>query len=157
MKKQLSVMVLALLLPAMNFASSGSGKSGSSGQEYVSNQVNVLLAPGSSIDEVASRYGAVVLEGMPNSDCFRLALQSGSVEDALKRMAPDLEIASAYPNFLLEPAEVRQASQAFLDPSSSPFVDGVSPTNFYSQPFLSQLHLTEALEKTTGSGVTVAV
>src|SRR5262245_48816952 len=154
MKRQLSIIVLAVFLAVLTFASSGSGRpGGSSNPDYVAGQVNVLLAPGASIDRVSQRYGVTLLDPMPGITCHRIGLRSGvAVESVVREMASDVEIRYAYPNFLVEPPEVGQASQAFLDPLDRPFLDRLKPATFYRQAALYGLHLKEALAKTTGAG-----
>src|SRR2546425_6398905 len=84
--------------------------------EWVADEINVVLAPGASIDAVSSRYGVKLLEKISGSTCYRLGLPTGiSVQDMLTRTAGDLDILSADPNFKLEGPEVRQLSQAFVD------------------------------------------
>src|SRR6516164_9994812 len=82
----------------------------------VLDEVNVILAPGVSIDTINARYGTAVREQIPGTTYYRLATPGGADGfDLDGEMAGDLDLVSSDLNYTFEQSEVRQVSQAFLD------------------------------------------
>ena len=125
---------------------------------YVFDEVNVILAPGVSIDTVNARYGTTVLDQIPGTSYYRLGTP-GAIDgfDVENEMAGDTDLASTDLNYTYEQPEVRQGSDAFVDQGSDAFVDGVSPVSFYGQPSIQNLRLSQAQAISKGAGTTVAV
>jgi hypothetical protein len=126
--------------------------------DYVSDEVNVVLQPGVSIDSINAQFGTTVIEQIPGTSYYRLLTPGG--EDALElktKMAGDGDLIASDPNFIFEDPEIRQSSQAFIDQSSQAFIDGQRPASFFAQPSIANLHLAQAQTVSRGAGVTVAV
>jgi hypothetical protein len=125
---------------------------------FQSGEIVVSLAPGADINVFNARYGTKTKEPIPGANQYLVSLSRGvGVEGKLAQMKGDPQVIFAGPNFIYQHAEVRQRSQAFLDQRSQAFLDGQSPINFYSQPSMLRLHLTEAQQISRGWGVRVAV
>jgi subtilisin family serine protease len=125
---------------------------------YVLDEVNVILAPGVSIDSVNARYGTTVREQIPGTSYYRLGTSGGADGfDVEGEMVGDTDLASSDLNYTFEEPEVRQASQAFLDQASQAFLDGLYPASFYSQSSIQNLRLSQAQAISKGSGMIVAV
>lgn len=131
---------------------------GGAPDDYVPDEVNVVLAPGVSIDAVNAQFGTSVIEHIEGTSYYRLLAPGG--QDALElhaKMFGDDDLIASDPNFIFEQPEIRQSSQAFVDQSSQAFVDGSQPPGFYAQPSIANLRLTQAQAISKGQGVTVAV
>jgi subtilisin family serine protease len=125
---------------------------------YVADEINVILAPGVSIDAVNARYGTSVREQIPGTTYYRLGTPGAAdAFDVEGGMAGDTDLVSTNLNFTYEQSEVRQMSQAFVDQMSQAFVDGLYPASFFAQPSIQNLHLSQAQVISKGLGVTVAV
>jgi subtilisin family serine protease len=125
---------------------------------YVLDEVNVILAPGVSIDTVNARYGTSVREQIPGTSYYRLSTAGGSDGfDVEGEMAGDTDLVSTDLNYTYEQPEVRQVSDAFVDQVSDAFIDGLSPATFYAQPSVQNLRLSQAQAISKGAGMTVAV
>jgi subtilisin family serine protease len=125
---------------------------------YVFDEVNVILAPGVSIDAINARYGTTIREQIPGTTYYRLATPGGTDGfDVDGEMAGDIDLASSDLNYTFEQSEVTQASQAFLDQASQAFLDGLYPASFYGQPSIQNLRLSQAQAISKGAGATVAV
>lgn len=121
-------------------------------------EIIVGLVPGTDIIAFNARYGTTIKDHIADTDQFLLSLPVGvRVEDKLAEIAGATDLLFSGPNFNFLHAEVRQRSQAFIDQRSQAFIDGNSPVNFYGQPSMNRLHLTEAQQYSRGSGVRVAV
>src|SRR5689334_5372204 len=82
---------------------------------YVSDEVNVILAPGASIDTVNAHYGTTVREQIPGTTYYRLGRPGGAdAFDVEGAMVGDNDLFSTNLNFTYEQGEIRQVSQAFL-------------------------------------------
>lgn len=126
--------------------------------DYVLDEVNVILAPGVSIDDVNARYGTTLREQIPGTTYYRLGTPGGADGfDVEGEMAGDTDLASADLNYTYEQSEIRQASQAFVDQASQAFIDGLYPVSFYAQQSIQNLRLSQAQAISTGAGMTVAV
>jgi len=125
---------------------------------YVADEISVILAPGASIDAVNARYGTTVREQIPGTAYYRLGTPGGAdAFDVQGEMAGDPDLVSTNLNFRYEQSEVRQMSQAFVDQMSQAFVDGLYPASFFAQPSIQNLNLSQAQAISKGAGVTVAV
>ncbi|MEK7830696.1 MAG: S8 family serine peptidase, partial [Acidobacteriota bacterium] len=125
---------------------------------FQADEIIVGLIPGADIIAFNARFGTTVKEQIPGTDQYLLQLPQGEkVEDKLIEIEGDLDLDFSGPNFNFKSAEIRQRSQAFIDQRSQAFIDGQSPINFYGQPSLLPLHLTEAQQISRGWGVKVAV
>ena len=118
----------------------------------------VRLKKGRSIAQFNARHDTSLLESLGDSDRFRLRLPLGTdTQDKVFDATRDDDVEFAQPNFEISAPEIRQSSQAFIDPASTPFVSGTAPVNFFAQNAATMLHLAQAHTVATGSGVTVAV
>jgi subtilisin family serine protease len=125
---------------------------------YIADEVNVILAPGVSIDTVNARYGTTLREQIPGTTYYRLGTAGGAdAFDVEGEMLGDNDLVSTNLNFTYEQAEIRQVSQAFLDQVSQAFVEGLYPAKFFGQPSMQNLHLSQAQAISKGAGITVAV
>jgi subtilisin family serine protease len=125
---------------------------------YVFDEINVILAPGVSIDTVNARYGTTVREQIPGTSYYRLGTAGGADGfDVEGEMAGDTDLTSTDLNYTYQQPEVRQVSEAFVDQVSEAFVDGLYPVSFYSQPSVQNLRLSQAQAISKGAGITVAV
>ena len=125
---------------------------------YIFDEVNVILAPGVSIDSVNAHYGTTLREQIPGTTYYRLGTPGGAdAFDVEGQMLGDNDLVSTNLNFTYEQAEIRQVSQAFLDQVSQAFVEGLYPAKFFGQPSIQNLHLSQAQAISKGAGVTVAV
>jgi subtilisin family serine protease len=121
-------------------------------------EINVCLKSGKDINRVNARYGTYVKKRIAGSNDYLLGLpHGGDDEECLRRMQADKDLMFAEPNYLHQLPEVRQVSQAFIDQVSHAFIDQQSPVNFFGQPSLVNLHLSEAHNFSRGNGVRVAV
>lgn len=126
--------------------------------DYVSDEINVVLKPGVSIETINAQFGTTVIEQIPGVPYYRLLTPGGQDAFELKaQMTGDEDLVSSDPNFIFEDPEIRQSSQAFIDQSSQAFIDGSQPANFYAQPSIANLRLSQAQGLSKGSGVTVAI
>src|SRR5215469_5024427 len=95
---------------------------------YVLDEVNVILVPGVSIDTFNARYGTTLREQIPGTSYYRLGTPGGADGfDVEGQMAGDTDLVSSDLNYTYEQAEIRQVSQAFVDQVSQAFVDGLYP------------------------------
>src|SRR6516162_8040962 len=125
---------------------------------YAFDEVNVILAPGVSIDSINARYGTTVREQIPGTSYYRLGTPGGADGfDVEGEMVGDTDLASTDLNYTYEQSEVRQVSEAFVDQVSEAFVDGLYPVSFYAQPSIQNLRLSQAQAISKGAGTTVAV
>jgi len=125
--------------------------------DYVSGEVNVVLQPGVSIDDVNARWGTTVIEQIPGTSYYRLLTPGLDASEAQAYMDADTDLVSVDPNYIYQQPEIRQVSDAFLDQSSDAFLDGLRPARFFAQPSIINLRLAEAQSITRGAGVTIAV
>lgn len=125
---------------------------------FQAGEIIVGLVPGTDISVFNARFGTFIKEQIPGTNQYLLGVPTGiSVEEKLAEVAQDVDLEFSGPNFNFQSAEIRQRSQAFIDQRSQAFIDGQSPLNFYGQPSLKNLHLTDAQQLSRGWGVTVAV
>src|SRR5215831_10275579 len=80
---------------------------------YVFDEINVILAPGVSIDTVNARYGTTVREQIPGTSYYRLGTAGGADGfDVEGEMAGDTDLTSTDLNYTYQQPEVRQVSEA---------------------------------------------
>src|SRR5215475_10622392 len=109
------------------------GASQGPADNYVADEISVILAPGASIDAVNARHGTTVREQIPGTAYYRLGTRDGADALAIQgEMAGDPDLVSTNLNFTYEQSEVRQMSQAFVDQMSQAFVDGLYPASFFA-------------------------
>jgi subtilisin family serine protease len=117
-----------------------------------------ILPPGVGMDEVNAEYGTVVLDQLIGQQMFLLQIPEGiSVEEILPELSQDPRIRLCEPNYFLDAPEAQKLEKPKLKQVSQGFLDGVSPVEYFGQPSDLQIHLTEAHQYATGTGVTVAV
>jgi len=114
-------------------------------------EVVVTLTAGADAQDVASRYGAEVVESAPGAQVATLRPGPGQgVQDLQQQLASDSSVVTAEPNGWLQTAESRQQSFSFDDGLET-------PEAFVGQPAAAALHLGAAQAVATGRGVTVAI
>ena len=149
--------IILLVVTGASASASGGGKTVTT-EETERHQLVVGLAPLVDVTTINARYGTFTIEQMPGTAEYLLGLPEAVDEDTvLNAMLLDKEILIAGRNFHFQAPEVRQMSQAFLEQLSQAFLEGASPTNFFAQPAMQNLHLTEAQRIARGAGVKVAI
>jgi subtilisin family serine protease len=157
-KITIQVCLLALLMVALVRVLPTEARSQWRRPNFESGEIIVNLQPWASINFFNWLYGTKTKEKIPGTSQYLLELAAGvGVQGKLAQINGDPQVIFAGPNFTYEHAEVRQRSQAFIDQRSQAFIDGDSPVNFYGQPSVLRLHLTEAHRMSSGVGVRVAV
>ena len=130
----------------------------SQGGQYRSGEIIARFENDEKLDQFNQRHGTFAVRRMPNSDYYLLRLQPGAeMTRKLGEMSVDLGQDKVGPNYNYLMPEVRQTSQAFIDQTSQAFIDGSAPANFYGQPTVTNLRLTNAHQSSLGAGVKVAV
>lgn len=121
-------------------------------------QITLRLKPDKSIDRICNAYGAYVIARIPGTNDFLLGVHPG-IDPAicLARIQDDSDVEFSDWNNSFEAPEVRQVSQAFIDSTQLPFIQGTSPNNLYSQPWMNLVSMAEAQQVIRGNGVRVAV
>src|SRR6266849_5116317 len=80
-------------------------------QDYQPNEVLIILRDGVSIETISMSYGTTVLDRIPDTPFYRLALPQGTTpQQALGRMYADLVINGGEPNYIVDAPEVEQSS-----------------------------------------------
>ncbi len=124
----------------------------------LSGQVITKVSPTGNIDDVNRRHGTSVIAQIPATSIYLLAVPAGKTEDdEAAEQRGDLEVTYSEPNFLLTTPETDQGGQAFLDPSGPAYVQGSSPSRYYSQAAYVRTNASQAQAISTGQGVTVAI
>jgi subtilisin family serine protease len=146
--------LIVLAIPAVQSSKAIAGFD----DKYCQREVVVRLKPGANISAIGARYGLSMLEKSRGGEEYRLALPSNSnVSQKLAEMAADSDLVVAAPNYIYRSPELLQQTVVFIDSTNPPYVSGQSPSPFFSQPQVLNLHLAEAQTYTYGGGVTVAV
>jgi subtilisin family serine protease len=157
-KITIQVCLLVLLMVALVRVLPTEAKSQWRRPNFESGEIIVSLQPWASIHFFNWLYGTKTKGKIAGTNQYLLDLATGvGVQGKLAQINGDPQVIFAGPNFTYEHAEVRQRSQAFVDQRSQAFLDGDSPVNFYGQPAVLRLHLTEAQRISRGVGVRVAV
>jgi subtilisin family serine protease len=152
-----TICVLSLLVVVIDTAQTSKAADRES-KRFCQREVVVRLKPGVNISEINARYGTTVLEKIPEIEGYRLGWAGGSdTTQVVDEMAGDSNLFFATPNYFYRSPELLQQSVAFVDSTNPPYVSGQSPSPFYFQPQVLNLHLEEAQSYTLGGGVTVAV
>ncbi|MGE0885466.1 MAG: S8 family serine peptidase [Blastocatellales bacterium] len=150
--------IIALVCLAAMFFSAGMPMAKAQGDSFRNGEIVVGLIPGADINAFNARNGTTIREQLAGTDQYLLNLAPGvEVEAKLEEITVDPDVAFSGPNFNFKHAEVRQRSQAYIDQRSQAYIDGQSPINFFGQPSVLRLRLTEAQQITRGWGVRVAV
>jgi subtilisin family serine protease len=138
----------------------------SQSRQYRSGEIIARFESDEKLDQFNQRHGTFAVRRMPNSDYYLLRLQPGAeMTGKLGEMSADLGQDQVGPNYEYLMPEVRQTSQgfidqtsqAFIDQTSQAFIDGSAPANYYGQPTVTNLRLTNAHQSSLGAGVKVAV
>jgi subtilisin family serine protease len=146
--------LLVVTAPAIQSSKVAAGQS----EKYCQREVVIRLKPDANISAIGARYGFSIVEKSREGEEYRLALPVGAnVAQKLAEMAADSDLVFAAPNFIYRPPELLEHALAFTDSTNPPYVSGQSPSPFYSQQQVLNLHLREAHTYTYGGGVTVAV
>lgn len=137
--------------PASSEAVTPRGVSDPFAIQGLENQVVITFAPGSSVSELATEYGASIVTSEAGERTASLRPVGGqTAADLMAQLQLDGRIVTAEPNKWMEPAEARQQSFAFDDGFGS-------AATFSEQPAALNLHLGRAHEVATGKGVKVAI
>ncbi len=119
--------------------------------DRVTDQILLELAPGAAIEAVLARYDLTALDSIPEWRIWQVRVAPGDdVDEVLRSMKDDPDIASAEPHRHLESPEGVQRSIADLD-------FGASPETFRNQDAARLIRAPAAHARYTGAGVTVAV
>jgi thermitase len=111
----------------------------------------VTLAPGANPYELATAYGATVLDYESGSNmAIMLPGPGDSGATLLAKLASDPRVGSSETNSYVQPAESRQKSFAFDDGHNT-------PEAMAAQPALTNLHALEGMAVSRGDGVRVAI
>jgi subtilisin family serine protease len=157
-KITIQVCLLALLMVALFQGLSPVVNAQWGKPNFESGEIVVSLQPWADINAFNARYGTKTKDRMPGTKQYLLTFSASTgILGKLILMNFDPRVIFAGPNFIYQHAEVRQRSQAFIDQRSQAFIDGDSPVNFYGQPSVLRLRLTEAHQISRGRGVRVAV
>lgn len=132
--------------------------------EYKDGEVIVQLKPGVVARQLAARYNLTVKKDHKNNQ-YLLSLTNLTARDRLSvgqlvaRLSKDRDVEWVEPNYLvgLDQFESDQRSIPNIDPRSMPFLDGVSPADYFQQYALTLVKAPQAHAITKGFGVTVAV
>lgn len=150
----LCLLVMAGLVFAPRVARAGGD------DDYAGGEVVVTLKAGASIAAVGARYGTSVVEQLPGTTIYLLRLPAGlSVEQALKQMQGDRDIQSAEPDYSIRDPEAQQFSLAFDGEDALPddnFGNNLD-ARYLGQLAVARIGLPQALTRTRGAGVVVAV
>lgn len=131
---------------------------GRSANSYRSGEVIVNFKPGTDIKGFLAKTETSVKGRINGTNQYLLQLRANtSVLTKMEDLAKDKSIDFVSPNYVIQQAEVLQRSQAYIDQRSQAYIDGVSPPNYYGQPAITPLHLSQAHQFSTGNGITVAV
>ncbi len=137
--------------PASSEAVTPRGVSDPFAIQGLENQVVITFAPGSSVSELATEYGASIVTSEAGERTASLRPVGGqTAAELMAQLQLDGRIVTAEPNKWMEPAEARQQSFAFDDGFGS-------AATFSEQPAALNLHLGRAHEVATGKGVKVAI
>lgn len=154
----LLVLSLSVIVGLAPFVPASASPSAPGPDTFQAGQIVIGLLPGNDINAFNARHNTRILDRIAGTDQFLLAIPPGTaVEDILAEVAPDPALEFAAKNFSFLSPEVRQVSHAFVDQVSHAFVDGQSPGNYFTQPSLGRLRLSQAHQITRGLGVIVAV
>jgi subtilisin family serine protease len=128
---------------------------------YEPDEILIVLRSGVSIDTVNARFRTRVLDYIPETRLYRLALPEGSdVRATLVQMYALRYVDGGEPNYTIttpEPVEADQSTIAFIDGSKMEFVDRSLPSSYFSQSALTQVNAAGAHQLATGRDVVVAV
>ncbi len=163
--ERLSRQLFALLLAAAIFLLTGCGGSSTPPPgllprrtPILSGQVITKISATANIDDVNRRHGTSVLAQIPATSIYLLAVSPGQTEDEeVAELERDLEVTYSDPNFLLTTPETDQGSQGFLDPSGPFFVQGSSPSRYYTQAAYVRTNANQAQSVSTGRNIIVAI
>jgi len=150
--KQHLIIGLALLsLLAAGQAVMGQG-------DPIPNQAVMKMIDNGKPEDVLRGSGARVDDSIPGRQTYLIELSATDDWDSIQTaLESDSQVVYVEPNYTVELPENFQMSISFPDDEVPPFLDGVQPISFYSQPFLYSLGIEEAQTIATGQGITVAV
>lgn len=159
-----TVSCLLFLLMSLSAPGYGVPRNGLAGvpleKTPVGNEILVKPAGGVPIQTIADRYQLVVIDSIPELNLWRLRQPAGAfASDGLRLavMTQDEDIEYSQPNGARGGVFTHQESLAFVDPSDPPYVEDISPAEYFSQGFYEQIYARAAWVYSTGEGVRVAI
>lgn len=146
------LLVAGLVLPA------GAAQAAGRADEYVAGQVVAMLRDGASIAAVCTRYGVAEIGHLPDTNTYLLQLPPGkSVDQALRQMRGDKDLAKVEPNYTFRAPEAQQFSLSF-DGQTARIVEGAGgapDARYFGQDATLQVGLDKV--HSSGAGVVVAI
>ncbi len=121
-------------------------------------EIIVKVAPGSNRSDIAKEVDGQITDSVTNKNIYLVRISDEmSLSEAMTELGAKQGVMSAEPNRYIGLPEINQISQSFPDQSRPPYLAGVEPTSFYSQPSAYNIGLDSAQLISLGKGVVVAV